>query len=68
MQAVTTPCRFHCGVVVTCALLSAVALVVRRLLCAKVVGATSSEGFLVALHNWTIAMQYCVFKIFYGLL
>ena len=45
--AVTTLCRFQRGVTEVCAVLSAVALfVICRVLCAEVVGATSSEGFL----------------------
>jgi len=46
MQAITTLCRFQCRVAEVCALAS-VALVGCQVLCAEVVGAISSEGFLV---------------------
>lgn len=39
-------CRFHCCVADKCALPHAVALVDRQVVCAEVVGATSSESFL----------------------
>ena len=55
-EAVTTLCRFQCGVTEVCALQSAVALVDWcRVLCAKVVGATSSVGFWVtAERDWAL--------------